>query len=382
MLRSEVNRQASVRLQPEAGLLLSCAGADVSEMHAARFQALLHEKLDWDEVMQIAMQHGVLPLLYWHLDHVDSTFVPAAACEQLSSYFYANKLHNNRLTDKLLNLLHQFSTHGITAVPFKGPALAVAAYGNLDLRQFGDLDILVPERDCRAAMCVLLSQGFRLKSSALNMEEEMAQLSRCAYSFFHDADGISVDLHWGITAAMEYPDRAFALPLDAIDVWERLESLSLAGTQVLHFAPEDLLLMLCIHGSKHCWERLGWLCDIAQLIHACPEMPWARIRSRASHLGCRRMLELGVLLAHTVCGVRLPKPVLRQVRLEAVVRSLAKGVERDWFAGVESETSILTRSRFYLRMRERWQDKVQYSVWLAKWLVNHRLRKHIRLAEG
>lgn len=366
MLRSEAGLQTSVHLRLEAELLLSCAGADVSDHHAARFQALLRETLDWDDVIELAMQHGVLPLLYWHLDHADSSLVPEAVYEQLRTYFYANKLHNTRLTDKLLNLLRQFEAHGITAVPFKGPALAVAAYGNLTLRQFGDLDILVQERDCGAAMRMLVSQGFRLKSHALNVQQEMVHLSRCAYSFIHDADGISVDLHWGITAAMEYPDRAFVLPLDTVQVWERLESLSLSGTRVPSFAPEDLLLMLCIHGSKHCWERLGWLCDIALLIHAYPEAPWPQIRSRASRLGCRRMLDLGVLLAHTVCVVALPEPVLQQVRTEAVVQSLARAVERGWFASVESEMGMVARSRFYVRMRERWWDKVQYGVLLAK----------------
>ncbi|ETX06713.1 nucleotidyltransferase domain-containing protein [Candidatus Entotheonella palauensis] len=373
ILRSELNRQAPVGLQPEAELLLSCVGADVSETCAARFQALLHEDLNWDEVTQLAMQHGILPLLYWHLDHADEASVPEAAYEQLRSYFYANKLHNNRLTDKLLDLLCQFDAHGITAIPFKGPTLAIAAYGNLDLRQFGDLDILVPERDCGAAMRVLLSQGFRLKSKALNAEEEMVRLSRCAYSFIHDADGISVDLHWGITAAMEYPDRAFALPLDAIQAWERRVSISLSGIQVPSFAPEDLVLILCIHGSKHCWERLGWLGDIAQLIHAYPEMPWAQIRTHASRLGCRRMLDLGITLAHTVCGVKLSESVLQQVRAEVVVQSLAAAVKRGWFAGVESETGMVARSRFYLRMRERWRDKVQYGLLLAKLVIKARL---------
>ncbi len=366
MLRSEVERQTSVRLQPEAELLLRCAGATVSETRAARFQDALSETLDWDELLSLAMQHGVLPLLYWHLDRMDALSVPAVAYEQLRSYFYANKLHNRRLTEKLLDLLRLFEAHGIPALPFKGPTLAVAAYGNLDLRQFGDLDILVPERACGTAMQMLLAEGFRLKSPAMRVEKEMAQLSRCAYSWVHDADDLSVDLHWGITAAMEYPDRIFALPLDAIQVWERLESVSLAGHRVPSFAPEDLLLILCIHGSKHCWERLGWLCDIVHLMHIYPKMPWAQIRNRASRLGCRRMLDLGILLAHTVCGVRLPASLWQQVQTDAVVSSLARAVQQGWFSSVESEAGLVARSRFYLRMRERWRDKVFYGMWLAK----------------
>ncbi len=373
MRLTEVDRRASVWLPPEAELVLCCAGAEVSDTHAARFQALLREDLDWDRGIQLAMQHGVLPLLFQHIDSADSASVPDDAYAQLQSYFYANKLHNGRLTCKLLDLLHLFDAHGIAAIPFKGPALAVAAYGNVDLRQFGDLDMLVPERDCAAAMQVLVSQGFRLKSEAMNLQDEMARLSRCAYSFIHDADDIAVDLHWGITAAMEYPYRAFALPLGDIDVWEHLESIPLADTSVPSFAPEDLFLILSIHGSKHRWERLGWLCDIAALIRADPQIPWARIRSNASRLGCRRMLDLGVLMAHTMLGVGLPESVLQPVRTGAVVRSLARAVERDWFANAEREAGIVARSRFYLRMRERWRDKVQYGALLVQLAVRSRL---------
>ncbi len=372
MLRTEVDMYASVRLQSEAELLLCGAGAYFSDSYADRFQALLREDLDWDQVTQLAMQHGVLPLLYWHLDTADSETVPEVALEQLRSYFYANKLHTHRLTQTLHGLLRLFEAHGITAIPFKGPAVAVTAYGNLDLRQFGDLDILVPERDCGAAMQLLSSQGFRLKSEAINVQEEMVRLSRCAYSFIHDADDLAVDLHWGITAAMEYPYRAFALPLETIDVWEHVESISLAETSVRSFAPEDLLLILCIHGSKHCWERLSWLCDIAAFIRAYPEMSWARMRANASRLGCRRMLDLGALLAHALLGARLPQVTLRQVQSDPVVRSLAETVVRDMFTG--GGAGIVTRSRFYLRMREHWRDKVQYGVWLAQLALRSRLR--------
>lgn len=362
-------------MQPEAELLFCCAGAYFSDSYADRFQALLREHLDWDELTQLAMQHGVLPLLYTHLDATDSGAVPEAAAEQLRAYFYANKLHNHQLTRALVDLLHLFDTHRITAIPFKGPTLAVTAYGNLDLRQFGDLDILVPERDCVSAMQVLLSRGFRLKSETISLHEEMARLSRCAYSFIHDADGISVDLHWGITAAMEYPYRAFALPLEAIEAWGRLESIALAETSVRSFAPEELFLILCIHGSKHCWERLGWLCDIAAFIRAYPEMSWECIRANANRLGCRRMLDLGVFLAHELLDAALPASMWQHVQRDAAVRALARAVEQSLFNDAAGDAGIVGRSRFYLRMRERWRDKMQYGALLATLAVKSRVRR-------
>ncbi len=377
MLRTEINPHRSVRLPLETELLLCCAAPHLSEAQIDHFHTLLREDLDWDQIVQRAVQHGVLPLLFSHLEATGTEAVPQDIVDLLRSYFYANKLHNRRLTQALLDLLLRLEGHGITPVPFKGPTLAVAAHGNLDLRQFGDLDLLVPERECGVAMQVLLSQGFRLKSEALNVQEEGARLSRCAYSFIHDADDISVDLHWGITAAMEYPYRAFALPLAAIDVWDHLESIPLNAIPVRSFALEDLFLILCIHGSKHRWERLGWLCDIAALIQTHPDMSWARIRANATRLGCRRMLDLGVFLAHALLGAALPDSLWQQVQQDSVVRSLARDVERELVAGVTGEPGIVARSRFYLRMRERWRDKAQYGVLLANMAIRSRISSQL-----
>ena len=56
-------------------------------------------------------------------------------------------MSNLYLTQEMLKLLSAFRKKGIPAIPYKGPVLAQAVYGNVGLRQFGDLDITVPE-DC------------------------------------------------------------------------------------------------------------------------------------------------------------------------------------------------------------------------------------------
>ena len=49
-------------------------------------------------------------------------------------------------------------------------------------------------------------------------------------------------------------------------LWERVGRVPLGGNSVPSFAPEDMLLILCVYGSKHTWGRLKWVCDIAELI--------------------------------------------------------------------------------------------------------------------
>jgi Uncharacterised nucleotidyltransferase len=45
------------------------------------------------------------------------------------------------MTGSLLQVVDLFSREGIPVLPFKGPTLAMAAYRNLALREFVDLDL-------------------------------------------------------------------------------------------------------------------------------------------------------------------------------------------------------------------------------------------------
>src|SRR5438128_6595765 len=114
-----------------------------------------------------------------------------------------------------------------------------------------------------------------------------------------------VEIHWAFTP------RYLPIPLDLERLWERLESVSLVNTSVRVFPPEDLLLILCIHGSKDLWRRLQWICDIAELIHTYPKLNWERVVAQAKALGSERMLLLGLSLASELLGTPLPEEVLK-----------------------------------------------------------------------
>ena len=62
----------------------------------------------------------------------------------------------------LLKILELCETHHIDAVSYKGPILAQSIYGSLALRYFGDIDLLVHQRDVKALKDLLLDAGYRL----------------------------------------------------------------------------------------------------------------------------------------------------------------------------------------------------------------------------
>jgi len=70
--------------------------------------------------------------------------------------------------------------------------------------------------------------------------------------------------------------------------------------------PEHLLLLLCAHGAKHAFGRLGWICDIASCLIAFPNLQWPEVLAASARAGTMRELLLGLKLADDLLGVPLP----------------------------------------------------------------------------
>ena len=135
--------------------------------------------------------------------------------------------------------------------------------------------------------------------------------------------------------------------------------MSLTGAEVASLAPEDLLLILCVHGTKHYWEQLKWTCDITELINAYRQkLDWNRILDRARRLGGERMLLLGLFLAHHLVGAGLNEKILERIEDERQVKQLGRNVAERLFRGDSRCASLLEESPFfYWKARERVRDK-------------------------
>jgi hypothetical protein len=356
MRRSElVSAKDTVGIHPEAELLLSCAHMRLDAQSAARIHTLLRADLDWSSLVEGALWHGVMPLLYRSVHTIGTDTVPLAVVERLQDYCAVNVRRNLFLTGELLKLLHLLEAQGIPALPYKGPVLAAAVYGNLALRQFGDLDILVPRQAVLHARALLLDQGYQSPIPMTRAQEAAHLRSWYNFHLVRRDMGLLVELHWGITPRMG------AFPLDFAALWHRRQYVAIAGTTVAHFHPVDVLLLLCVHGAKDGWRRLIWLCDIAELLRVHPELEWAQVLEQARALRSTRRLWLGLGLAQELLGTALPTAVVHRMHADPVLPSLVAQVQ----AGLFRVTASRRNHAFALRVRECWQDRVGYFLYYA-----------------
>jgi hypothetical protein len=304
--------------------------------------------LDWPYLVRAAVRGGVAPLVYDRLKALCPEAVPPEALATLQERARAASARNLTLAAELLRLLKMFQDQGIATVSYKGPVLAASVYGNLALREFGDLDILVPQRDVFRARDLLISLGYQMERPLPASQEAVFLHVESELIAFQEERNVLVELHWAFTA------KHYSLPIDPAPLWDRLQSVPLLGTMVRTFSPEDLLLHLCVSGAGHYWRKLKWVCDIAELVCHHPAIDWELVLRRANASGNRRMLLLGLLLAHDLLGASLPDGVSQRIRSDPSLRALASEVCAWLLRDTDSLPPLVRSTLFYIRANDRW----------------------------
>jgi hypothetical protein len=309
---------------------------------------------DWREFMRQALRHSFVPLAWRALD--GESAVPALVAADLHIAFESNAQRNLRLAGELVTLTRSLARAGIEAASWKGPVLAERGYGDLRLRQFFDLDLLILRRDLRRSIEVLSEHGYAAEHSLRPQQQDAYVDAMGELEMVRASDGQWVELHTAIVPTY------FGRGRLSESFWERLTSTRVARASVPALDPVDEMQALCVHGSKHRWERLSWIVDIAMLGRTLGEEQWRRLRTSSREHGVRRMVDAALLLAHDVCAAQIPEAELAAARRDPVATRLAASSRRSLFSPDESRTAEL---RFHVRMWERRSDQLRYLFNIA-----------------
>ncbi|WP_166178499.1 nucleotidyltransferase domain-containing protein [Rubrobacter tropicus] len=341
-------------------LLLLCAGVRATAGATGRIETLLGGDLNWDRLLRAAYGHGVAPLLHSRLGGF-SQAMPPEVLERLRAHFGVARARNLYLAGELLKLLGVLEGHGITALPYKGPVLAVSAYGDLSLREFGDLDVLVRRRDALGAKRALAALGYR-PWSTLDPAQEAALLRYEREYPLTRENGTVVELHWTVAPA------AVSFMLDCEEMWGRAVRAPFGGPGVRTLSPEDTLLVLCVHGTAHLWERLCWIRDVAGLLECPTGLDHELLLARARASNAKRALLLGLSLASDLLGAELPGNIRRAADADGKVRVLAARAHDRLHESLlasavrEGGTEGSERRAFQSSALDRHRDRLRYRI--------------------
>ncbi|MES3101648.1 nucleotidyltransferase family protein [Sphingomonas faeni] len=346
-------------------------------------------QLDDERVAAIARRHQVMPLVVAGYRRTGTVVPPALA-----------KRHDPvapfRLAREAIRLRALLEAEGIEPLFLKGSALAMLAYGSLDARQFGDIDLLVRPSEAAHAATLLGAAGYRLSESpvgdleaedlaARDLGARIARLLPLAkdIALTHRDTRHVVELHWRMTDnPHERPPRDHG-GVQMVEITP--------GTALPTLEGEALFAYLCAHGAAHLWARLRWLGDVAALL-ANADDGGERLWIAAVARGQERAAASAILLAHRFLDTPLPPGFAprRSLRLRLLVAAAAHVVT----AGGGTTDLAHTRWRGWAEMGAKlllasdlgdlrgWSTRLLFSVPAGEhvgpsrlWYVTHPLQR-------
>jgi hypothetical protein len=309
----------------------TCVSHQSEEQRREMAEKFLEKGINWETVVQEAIRHQVLGLFYYHVDALLGNKLSPTFRDQIQEYWRGVRIHNTFLSEELGNVVHQCKKQGIPILTLKGPVLAKVAYGDISLRQYVDLDILIPGSRFSEVDRLLQEMGYGYAGEYQHIRgwrKQLALYLSGQWPFTRRRGPFTIDVHTRIMPP------GYAFSSDFQEYWKRSDSVRLKkGVRVQVFGPEDTVLILAHHGTKNQWRALKHVVDLAEYIHSGPDIDWDVLVDRARAMNGSRALKLALIMVRDVMSASLPVDV------------------HEWAKNEEDVCEVAVRMKGYLRKR-------------------------------
>lgn len=340
-------------MRPEHRLLVSCARSGITGAATDRVIEDLGQVADWDALHFGAWEHGVIPLVYRQLETAQRSgaVLPESVLERFRSSASEILVTNLALMARLREVAAAMDAGGVRMIAYKGPALAIRAYGDVALRHFADLDVMIPGEDVQRATAILGQVGLRNKAG--DDRAVLAAVLRWGHhTAFSDGLGTEVEVHWRFSKPL------FGFDIPQQELWSIEEWETIGGARVRVLPPLYDLLVVCAHGASHAWGQLSWVCDVAALAARNPDLDYDRLIAVAERLRCARMVATAFQLAHSLLGIAVPAPVAAAAARDPTVARLVPRITRQMF---DSSDANFRYAAIQLLLREGHRQRLRFS---------------------
>lgn len=348
-------RQSASHPAEEAALLITC-------LRGLPFN--LPEDTNWRALQALAQENGVLLLVYEPLLAVGAD-MPA---------FFRDAARECRAAAESLGvaleaLLQEFAEHGIEVLPLKGPALALALYGDAALRQSNDIDLLVRRDDFSNAEALLLSRGFNSLGAASEHDRRFLR------------GELLVELHFELASPRFFP-------FDIDGIWSRSRRVDFCGKPARAMSNGDLVLYLCAHGLKHGFSRLIWILDLSHALRGWEPREYRELMKQAHRRGLRPWLLVGCEVVRAMFPQQLPAALDAAIATSPVALERARRTAERLFS-VDQQVVVNDYRGFYLQAEpnplKRWRYRLRYlaptctdSLWARRHRIDPRMMVILR----
>lgn len=299
----EINIELILRMTPQNKIILLSSKIHLSETELEELNAQLLVVINWDEVVKNLIALGVGPLFYKKLSLLPNQgLIPIAIQEQLKQSYYRTLTRGMVLQDVFRRVIEAFTLNEIKVVALKGIHLSEGLYGDIGMRQFSDIDLLVNKEDGEKCQQILRNMGFYQPTNKITqMIGEHTGFVHYPPMLLKD---VSVEIH------IDLQNRKLPYSLNVNEIIDRSEPLVVNHSQVNVLELHDLIIFLCVHLDKHFTGgdiQFTSFCDLVNLLDIHSEkIDWQELEVRCKQYNCEEVVYKYLVLIRQYYGVPVP----------------------------------------------------------------------------
>ncbi len=303
------------------------------------------DKSSHNFIINLCHQHNIIPTVYENLKNIsDYNYL----VDKLKIEYLKNSQKNIIMSAELLRINSIFEKSNIESLSIKGSSLAVIAYGDITKRQYSDLDIVIKYEDREKIYDILSQEGYEKVFNLTPIQEYHWYRQSKDMLLYHTQKGIHIELHWLLL------DRDYPVNIDMKSIWETKQSIVINHKNIYTFSNEKLLIYLLIHGSKHLYQKIGWIKDIDKLISSV-DIDWSIIDKEIETHRYRRFLILGLYLSYEMFDTNIPSYYSKRFE-DRWLNKVSKFIVNNWQKSQNMFANTIASSYLF----ETFRDKISY----------------------
>lgn len=335
----------------EDKLIIYSARTEIDAYTKKKIKKLLKKDLDWNYLIISACRNSVSQFVYYQINRIYPERIPKTYLSILKDDFDWGLKYNLLLSSELLKILKLLISHNIPVVPYAGPVLANRIYGNLALKEINWMDLIIDEKYAQKSKEILLQQGFELKHSPKPGKEHAYMKSVHEYIFIKEKGLIQINLRWN------YLKKSFSAPENIETIWDYKKMIPVVFNRFKIFNPsiEQLFIILSIECVNFQWTRLGYICDIAELVRNNDYLDWNKIFETAKKFKIEKIIFINLFLINELLGVNIPKYIIDKIEGDQDIRKISiKLIKRlfthnDYLIKMRRENHVDSVLRYQIR---------------------------------
>jgi hypothetical protein len=176
------------------------------------------------------------------------------------------------------------------------------------------LDILVDEKDLYDSAMILKSINIEADLSLDFLKNDTLIKVGSDCSLHNKYNYVHIELHWNLFRKLFSERRKNFISLNQLSI-----DINKKNINTLDY--NYLLIYLCVHGSKHLWERIEWIMDLDKLINK-GNFDWNLMINISKELKVYNMFLLGIYLTDELFNTVIPLSVKNEYKLNHKVNKL------------------------------------------------------------